>query len=113
MTILLLPTATFAQEEACLYKDSAYSVRFIGCFLRVTLECMGHNQWVERGSCDSDTIPAGAPAQGLPGSFEGQLCNAGGYYSPEAEGCIARTYQQCQTTGQWAPRQPIEGAGCQ
>ncbi len=113
LTIIVLGAmSAHAQEPACMYRSKAYSVGFSGCFQHVILECTDHNSWVQRGSCGANGIPDGLEVDGLPDSFDGQLCNAGGYYSPEGEGCIGGRYQQCQTSGQWAERSPVDGAAC-
>jgi hypothetical protein len=110
---LSLLASAAAQEPACIYDSQAYSVNFQGCFKKVLLVCTGHNSWVASAGCADSGVPSGSPAPGLPDSFQGQLCNAGNYYSPLAEGCIASAYQQCQTNGQWTQPSPIDPAsGC-
>lgn len=112
-TIIGLSSAAHA-DEACLYGSRAYSVGFEGCFLQVQLSCDAHDRWTLRGSCGATGIPSGGtPLSGLPESFEGELCVAGDWYSPEAEGCIGGKYQKCLVGSQWTEVSPVSGhPGC-
>ena len=100
-------------EPACIYADQTYSIPFTGCFLRVRLTCTDHNVWQTHGTCGDTQVPNGSTAPGLPTSFVGQLCNAGGYYSPGAEGCIGGVYQVCKEDGQWDSTVNTADAQCQ
>lgn len=110
--LALAPVAE-AQVVGCIYASQNYSIGTTACFRKVRLECRDHNYWVQKGGCDSAGVPDGEKAAGLPGSFDGALCAAGGFYSPDAEGCIAGFYQQCRDGGQWVERSPVDdGAKC-
>ncbi|MES0071819.1 hypothetical protein [Mesorhizobium sp. M0058] len=102
----------FAQE-VCIYASKAYAKGFTGCFRHVALECNDFNDWREVGSCADEGVPGGNDAPGLPDSLAGVLCNAGGHYSPDSEGCIAGFYQRCEADGNWTKNiTAIDGAAC-
>lgn len=109
-----LPMAQPASaQEVCVYASKAYAKGFTGCFRHVALECSDFNDWREVGSCSGADVPGGNDAPGLPDSLAGVLCDAGGYFSPDSEGCIAGFYQRCESDGRWNTGfTPVEGAAC-
>ena len=100
-------------QEACFYDSKAYNKNFTGCFRNVALECAGFNDWRLIGSCANSDVPGGTPTPGLPDVVPGPLCEAAGFDSPNAEGCIGGFYQRCLDDTTWNTNVTVvEGAAC-
>jgi hypothetical protein len=106
------PGKVAAQEQACIFRSVAYGVGAIECFDKIEHECASNNSWVVRGTCTAENPTGGTPVDGLPEAMDGPLCLAGTYYSPTAERCNGGRYQVCNTSTQWADRNPPAGFTC-